>query len=213
MKRLLMLVMLLILFASFSITIAVTLGAARPADPDSFVAMLHRDLRLSDGAWCWRGLCPGITTAEQVKVTLSNGIAGKNHRGDLGPSIWHPYEGSAWVVWFGYSEKWVLTSLSLGTGNPGMDFLPEVTLADVVVAYSEPAQIGVEPDLQSVILLCYTQGMCIRTLTWGKPLLRPLAPLDTVYLFIPADRDEYLDRFGWRFEWRGFTGYIKQNIW
>ncbi|MBX3084297.1 MAG: hypothetical protein KF716_21860 [Anaerolineae bacterium] len=212
MKRLLVLILLLAFLASFTITIARTLGAARPADPASFVAMLNRDLRLIDGAWCWRGLCPGLTTAEQVKVTLTDGITGRNHRGDVGPSIWHPYEGSAWMVWFGYSEKWVLTSLALGS-NPGMDFLPEVTLADVVAAYGEPVRVGVEPDLRSVILLCYTQGMCVRTLTWGKPLLRPLTEIDTVNLFMPANRDDYVDQFGWRFAWRGFTGYIKQNIW
>jgi hypothetical protein len=207
MKRLSMLMVLLCVLASLAIAATRILGATIPANPDSFAAMLHRDLQLIDGVWCWRGLCPGVTTADQVTARLTAGIADKYGR-DPAPTRWRPYRDSLWVVWLSYASDKVLLSIGITTYEPGVLFLPQLTTAEMIAAYGAPARVGVASAISSIIYPCYHAGLCIRTVMGGAPLLRLYSPIDTVSLTPPRLFTERFAAFPQRHAWRGFTGYF-----
>jgi hypothetical protein len=212
MKRLLILISYLVLLFSVALTLTHILGATRPSVPDSFAMMLNRDVQLIDGVWCWRRLCPGKTTADQVFVTLTDGIVIK-YLVNPGQMIWRPYRGSSWSANLFYDYDNVLTFIGISTDNSWIDFLPELMMADIVAMYGEPTRIGVntfKATFRSVVYPCYEQGLCVRTVPWGRPQLRMMTQLDTVNLMIPQIVSDHLAQANVRVGWLGFADYLAQ---
>ena len=206
MKRPLILTCCLVLLFTLILTITGERSAAHNTDRNSFAAMLKRDLHLIDGAWCWRHLCPGKTTAEQARELLTDGVTSADPY-DAIPTQWRPSLGASWSVKLYFDDDELLYFVSLISDNLGRDFLPQVTLAEVVTEYGTSVRVNANPDQRSVIMLCYAQGLCVRTLTWGRPQIRPFSRLDTISLLEPQHVLAHTSQFPLHVGWQGFADY------
>jgi hypothetical protein len=214
MKRLLRLVTLLTLILTLTVGATRTLGATILPDPDPFLVHLQRDLHLSDGVWCWRGLCPGRTTHAEVVAELTDGVILINPN-EINALVtnWRPTRESTSLVNFDYSKQRVLSSLSFTTETPGNTYLPGLTLATLTLSYGTPLRVGVIPDQASVVHICYAQGLCARTEIDGKVRLNPHTQVDILNIAAPEWFGWNLLGAVWLYDWHGFAHYYEENIW
>jgi hypothetical protein len=170
------------------VALAAGRGAASPTD--RLLARLSDDLALIDGAWCWRGVCPGQIGIEAAARIIQPD--GSVMVFDSGRQVWwkSTQDADYAVEIYGYQVQYTVNTI---LHRPPRQ--PATRLGDLLRYFGEPDLLWVDSNSATPTpTVCFRRTLCAELIE-NAPL-SPHAAVDLIIVMPPSEAGMPL-KTGW----------------